>query len=79
MKYDIFKGLLILTEFGKFGRKFRQICQIYELSLSFEKLNCLRTGFCDGWLDFASTEHECVYYGYEGGCLNKKTLEGFFQ
>ena len=34
---NVFKGLLILTEFrkfGKFARKFRQICQ---LSLSFKK------------------------------------------
>ena len=33
--FDIFKGLLILTEFVKFGRKIRQICQ---LSLSYKKL-----------------------------------------
>ena len=43
-KFDIFKGFLILTEFGKFalakyGRKIRQIRLICQLSLSFKKLN----------------------------------------
>ena len=26
--FDKFKGFLILTEFGKLGRKIRQICQL---------------------------------------------------
>ena len=35
--FDIFKGFLILTDLGKFGRKISLICQ---LSLIFKKLNC---------------------------------------
>ena len=41
--FDTFKEFLLLTKFGKlaklgkFGRKIRQICLIWQLSLSFKK------------------------------------------
>ena len=46
VNFDIFKGLLILTEFSKLGRQIRQIRQICQLSLSFKITQLLSQTQC---------------------------------